>query len=441
LRPDHADGAFDLFAPTLRCHDGTFFVACTNTAPTDPAAGRAGGTVSNFIVHTDDPAGEWSDAAWVDRGGFDPSLTFDGDTCYYTRRSLTFANTVAGPGPIVQAEVDPFTGALAADPAPITPGLSGFASNDIEGPHLYRIGEWYYLFAAEGGTEKGHMQTCARSRSPWGPFEPAPHNPILSHRHLVAHPIQRTGHAELIDAPDGSWWALFLATREDRMQGPQILGRETFLAPVRWRNGWPVIGDDGVVGVELEAPRLPLAGQRSSAVSPWLAGWSTRQSPRPGLAIDARSGTVELPIGRATLDDSGPVSAAFLRQCEHRASFAATVAEHTPPGVAVGITAYTAPEHHFDLYVSSVDGARRAADLVAEQTVGLPDAGPVRLVMECDGAEYRFTAGDTTVGTGSARLLDADLAPGVGSVRLGVSATGGYQGRILLGEISVQNVG
>jgi len=440
-----------LFAPTLRYSDGTFFVACTNTAPRDPALGRAGGNVGNFVVHADDPSGNWSDAAWVDTAAFDPSLTFDNGRCFYTRRSFDLGNPSAGLGPIVQAEIDPFTGTLAADLVPITCGPVGFCSNDIEGPHLYRIGQYYYLFSAEGGTEKGHMQTCARSHSPWGPFEPAPHNPVLSHRHLMAHPIQCTGHAELIDAPDGSWWALFLATRTDRLQGPNILGRETFLAPVRWRGGWPVIGNAGTVELQMPAPRLPRATEsRRPGASPWLDGWSTRQQPLPGVCIDRDAGRVELPVTPATLDDAGPVGAAFLRQLEHRASFSATVPAR-PAGSVAGITAYVAPEHHYDLTVDAQPGGRRvvlrrrAADLVGEQVVMVPGEGPIRLTVDCDGADYRFTARadgpDMVIGSGSARLLDADLAPGFGSVRLGVYATGSSGGTVTMFDVGGEAIG
>ena len=453
FRPGGAPGLFTLFAPTLRYHDGTFFLTSTNAAPQDPELGRAGGNVGNFIVHTQDPAGEWSDAAWVDRLAFDPSLTFADDTCYFLRRTFNIANGVKGLGPVVQAEIDPFTGELAAELVPITEGQVGFCSNDIEGSHLYKIGDTYYLFSAEGGTEKGHMQTCARSSSPWGPFESAPNNPVLTHRHLVLHPIQRTGHAELIEAPDGSWWAMFLATREDRIQGAQILGRESFLAPVEWRDGWPVIGNDGVVDLEMPAPQLPsLAGSvPTPPPSPWLNGWSTRQAPLRGLTIGTDDGSVELPVTTDTLDDDGQVGAAFLRQLEHRASFHATVGTPTP-GVVAGITAYTGPQNHFDLYVSvgtdrpRVTLRRCAADLVTEQHVSLPDDGEVTLTVDCDGENYSFAAqtaaGVVPVGSGSARLLDTDFAPGFGSVRFGVYACGPADGMtVRFSDAGGDNVG
>ncbi|WP_339248703.1 family 43 glycosylhydrolase [Paenibacillus sp. FSL R10-2796] len=122
-----------------------------------------------------------------------------------------------------------------------------------EGPHLYKINDYYYLMCAEGGTEYGHMETIARSRSPYGPYESSPHNPILTHR-SSDYPIQATGHADLVEAQDGSWWAVFLGIRPVGYPYRHHLGRETYLAPVQWtEEGWPMIGDNGVVGLEMEA--------------------------------------------------------------------------------------------------------------------------------------------------------------------------------------------
>ena len=112
----------------------------------------------------------------------------------------------------------------------------------IEGPHIYKRDGWYYLSCAEGGTGPQHSQVVLRARSPWGPFEPYAGNPILTQRDLPAdrpHPITNAGHADLVEAPDGSWWATFLATRT--YDGVHYnTGRETFLLPVTWRDGWPI---------------------------------------------------------------------------------------------------------------------------------------------------------------------------------------------------------
>lgn len=437
-RPDQVwpggdvDSPINLFAPTLRHHEGTFFVACTNASPRDPALGMAGGIVGNFIVHATDPAGEWSTAAWVDQEAFDPSLTFEDGTCYYTRRTLDFRDPANGLGPVVQGEVNPVTGEILRELTAITPGYGGFESNDIEGPHLYKINGTYYLFSAEGGTERGHMQTIARSSSPYGPFEPAPHNPVLTHRHLTVQPIQCTGHADLIEAPDGSWWAVFLATRMARMQGPDLLGRETWLAPVEWRDGWPIIGNDGTVAFEMSAPQLPKAEKslRDNG-NPWLSGWTTRRFPVAGITFEHSNAGLDitLPRSRSTLDDDGRAAAVFLRQLEHSASFRATVPAIPRSGNRAGVTVYASPDHHFDCWVERgahgpvVKFRRRVADLESTDFITVPE-GAVTLTVDCDGHEYRFDAVvdglPVTVGRGSAHLLDVANIPGFRSVRFGI---------------------
>ena len=112
-----------------------------------------------------------------------------------------------------------------------------------EGPHIYKVDGWYYLSAAEGGTADQHAQTIYRSRNLTGPYTPGPVNPILTQRDLPEdrpNPVQATGHADFVKLDDGSWWAVFLATRP--FQGQEtLLGRETFLLPVTWKSGWPSI--------------------------------------------------------------------------------------------------------------------------------------------------------------------------------------------------------
>jgi alpha-N-arabinofuranosidase len=133
----------------------------------------------------------------------------------------------------------------------------------IEGPHLYRIQGWYYLMCAEGGTGPQHSEVILRARSPWGPFEPYAGNPILTQRDLPAqrpNPITNAGHADLVQGPDGSWWSIFLATRTYG-QGHYNTGRETFLLPVTWRDGWPVILPKGeTIPYVLPGPKFMASG-------------------------------------------------------------------------------------------------------------------------------------------------------------------------------------
>ena len=153
-----------IFAPTLRYHAGRFYMVTTNVS-----VGK------HFYVSTDDPAGQWSEPIWIDQSGIDSSLFFDDDgTVYFTWTKLNG---------IYQAEIAIQTGELKHEPQLIWKGTGG---RYPEAPHLYKINGSYYLMIAEGGTEYGHMETIARAESPWGSFQPCPHNPILTHRNQGA---------------------------------------------------------------------------------------------------------------------------------------------------------------------------------------------------------------------------------------------------------------
>ena len=244
-----------IFAPTIRWHDGVFFVTTTNVS--------GGG---HFIVHATDPRGPWSDPVWIEQDGIDPSLFFEDGIAYFQSTVEPEPDGEHLPDPgfvrgIQQCIVDPFSGAKMSPSRFLWAGSGG---RFPEAPHLFRRGDYYYLLAAEGGTEAGHMVTIARAVSPWGPFESHPANPILSHRSLAT-PIQSTGHADFIELKDGSWWSVLLATRP--FKGWHHIGRETFLAPVSWDDdGWPTIGESGTVLTEHVRPSLPPAEATAPSV-------------------------------------------------------------------------------------------------------------------------------------------------------------------------------
>jgi xylan 1,4-beta-xylosidase len=406
-RRDGKPGPVNLFAPTLRFHDGTFYLICTNQADDQ----------GNFYVTATDPAGPWSDAVWVDREAFDPSLFRDEDgQWYYTRRTLQFGSPDNALGPIVQATIDITTGVL-GELRPITADRRGFASNDIEGPHLYRRGDWYYLFAAEGSSWKGHMQTIGRSRSPWGPFEPAPHNPVLTHRDHVAHPFQTIGHAELVDDADGRWWALALGTRHPAFSSHHTLGRETFLIPARWdEDDWPHIGDHGHVATGYDDIALPASGPTRPEPAPlsWEAGWRTLGDPED--VEHAEDGTVVLAAG-ADLTDPTPSGMLLLPQDEYDQGFEAVV--EVTDTARSGIAVWANSTHHYSAVIRRsgdavvVDFHKVVDDIVVEQSVTLDGSvTTVTLAIEADATTYRFLArtreGATLLGSGAARLLSAE---------------------------------
>lgn len=224
VTPGPQGASSGIYAPTLRHHDGEFWMITTNRA--DIAKGH-------LIVRATDPAGPWSDPVYTEGAvGIDPDLAWDDDgTCHLTWSLFG----------IKQAEVDPATGKLLGEPRTLWEG-TGLAHP--EGPHLIRRGDWWYLVIAEGGTGPGHGVTVARSRSATGPFEPHPGNPLLSHR-ATDHPVQNTGHADFVELPDGGWAMVYLGVRPRGVfPGWHVNGRETFLAGIDWVDDWPVAVED-----------------------------------------------------------------------------------------------------------------------------------------------------------------------------------------------------
>jgi xylan 1,4-beta-xylosidase len=215
-----------VWAPTIRYHEGTFHVIVT-------VAGSPAGCV---VFTATDPAGPWSDGTTIEGvSGIDPDLAWDDDgTAYVTFSGINFDG--GGHLGIQQVRADLTAGKALEEPRSL---WSGTGLKFPEAPHLYRRGDWWYLLIAEGGTERGHSVSVARGRSPEGPFEGAPANPVLSAR-STSRPIQNTGHADLVDTPDGGSALVCLGMRP---LGATVafspLGRETFLTDVSWVDDWP----------------------------------------------------------------------------------------------------------------------------------------------------------------------------------------------------------
>ncbi len=229
LAPDGISGG--LFAPTLRYHDGKFYLIVVNMS-----------VLTTYIVTADDPRGEWSEPHKFPML-FDPDIFWDDDgSCF-----ITYAGSMMPGGNdkyrIVHRELDLEKWELVGEEYGLWTSALVDASAP-EAPHIYHVGDWYYLMIAEGGTEHYHAVTIARSRTLHGPYEGYRGNPILTHRHLSnMHPICNVGHADLVELKDGSWYAVFLGSR---IYGGyhKNMGRETFIAPVVWEDGWPVISPE-----------------------------------------------------------------------------------------------------------------------------------------------------------------------------------------------------
>ena len=401
-----------IYAPTLRHHAGRFYMITTLVG----SPKRSG----NFFVTATDPRGPWSDPIWLDRGehdGFDPSLLFAGGDVYYLRDGKGADKDHPR---IYQARIDPATGALREPMQPIWPGTGGIWP---EGAHVYQMRGRYYLFAAEGGTEYGHSEVVGRSASPAGPFEAFPGNPILTQRDRPEHPIQATGHADIVELDDGTTWAVFLGVRP---QGGhfQHLGRETFLAPVRFSpDGWPTIGDAGRVDLRMPAPALPpqpppKVSTTDEFDAPALGlGWNFVRNPAAGdVSLTARPGFLRITGSAVTLNDVGAPALIARRQQHFRVRCRAAL-EFAPreANEEAGLTVRASERFHFDLAVRRAQTGREA--VLTFHNAGhstlmgrtpIPD-GPVTLEITADELAYRFAvAGGNPLPRLPARALSAE---------------------------------
>jgi beta-xylosidase len=218
-----------VWAPTIRHHDGVFYVIVT-------IAMSPRGCV---LFTATDPAGPWSDGTSIDGvGGIDPDLAWDDDgTAYVTFSGLSTSGEQLGQHlGIQQVRVNLAEGRALEPPRSL---WSGTGLKFPEAPHLYQRDGTWYLLIAEGGTESGHGVSVARGPSPEGPFEGCPANPVLSAR-STSRPVQNTGHGDLVTTPEGGTALVLLGVRPLGLsQSFSPLGRETFITPVAWVDGWP----------------------------------------------------------------------------------------------------------------------------------------------------------------------------------------------------------
>jgi xylan 1,4-beta-xylosidase len=419
-----------IYAPTIRYHDGTFYMITTNV--------DGGG---NFYVTAKDPAGPWSEPIWIkDGGGIDPSLFFDDDgTVYYHRQQGGRHGCTA------QSTINLKTGKLEGELKEIWRGTGGIWP---EGPHLYKINGKYYLMISEGGTSYGHMVTVARSDSPWGPFESNPNNPILTHRELDGNPIRAVGHADLVETPDG-WWLVCLAIRPKGGLYHHI-GRETFLAPVAFEDGWPVVNKTGTIDLVMPAPKLPqhiwpkLPPRDDFDTDKLAMQWNFLRNPyEKDFSLTARPGYLRLNGSAVTFNDQDSPAFVGRRQTDFNCT-ASTQLEFDPDSEneEAGLVARAFDRFHYEIGITLKDGIRRAflrkvvrGEIIDPIKYVDIQPGPVILSIKATPLSYEFSCQSSTgvqkvLGT----ALTKDLSVEIIGFERGMCFTGVYFGMYASGN-------
>lgn len=298
-----------VWAPCLS-HDGARFhliytdVKRYGRTTVGGASGASLRDFHNYLVTCETIDGDWSDPIHLNSSGFDPSLFHDEDGRKYLLNMLwdhrPGRNRFAG---IVAQEYSAEEQKLIGERINIFPGTP---LGLTEAPHLYKRDGWYYLLTAEGGTGWNHAVTMARSRSLAGPYELHPDTYILSSRTRPDAPLQRAGHADLVETPEGRPWLVYLCGRPLPNRGRCVMGRETAIQPMRWaEDGWLyTTGEPGMPMLEVPGPegRAPVHARDDfdGGELPIDFQWLRTPAPEDIFSLTARPGHLRL-VGRETI--------------------------------------------------------------------------------------------------------------------------------------------
>ena len=321
-----------IWAPCLSHADGLFWLVYTDVKRFEGNFKDA----PNYIVTSPTIEGEWSDPVYVNASGFDPSLFHDDDGRKWFVNQLwnhrpEARNTIGHPAfdGIVLQEYDAAAGKLVGAVKNIYPGTE---LGLVEGPHLFKRNGWYYLTVAEGGTGYYHAVTMARSRNIDGPYENHPDLHIITTKDHPDAPLQRAGHGQYVETPDGQFYHTHLCGRPLSPNRRCTLGRETSIQKVVWRDDWLYLEHGGPVpalevpsptgAVREEEPRV-VATDFDETSLPMEFQWLRTPYPERIFSLTARPGHLRV-HGRQSIGNWFEQGLVARRQ-EHHSFRAETV--------------------------------------------------------------------------------------------------------------------
>nr|WP_290693991.1 glycoside hydrolase family 43 protein [Halomonas sp. UBA3074] len=294
-----------IWAPCLSYADGLFWLIYTDMK-------RYEGNFKdghNYLVTAPSMTGPWSDPVYLNSSGFDPSLFHDDDgRKWLINLQWDYRQREGGDrfGGILLQEYDVERQQLVG---PIKNIFAGTKLKLTEGSHLYRRDGWYHLLVAEGGTGYDHAVTMARSRHIAGPYEVHPENPVLTSKHDPDCLLQRAGHADLVETPDGETFMVHLCGRPLPGTRRSPRGRETAIQRVTWgSDGWLRLADGGITpslevampGVEFIPPPEEEMHTFASDALPMEFQWLRTPQPERIFSLTERPGYLRL-FGRESL--------------------------------------------------------------------------------------------------------------------------------------------
>ncbi len=258
MRGNPASGG--IWAPDLSYADGQFWLVYTDTKITDGSFKD----MTNYLTTATDITGPWSEPIKLNGVGFDASLFHDDDGRKYLIQQTWDHREYKHPfDGLTLTEYDVKAERLLPETARTV--YRGTEVKLVEGPHIYKINGYYYIFAAQGGTVYTHEEVVARSKTLDAlSFETQPGEVFLTNFDTPFNYIQKQGHGGLVDTPSGEWYYASLCGRPWHHPNESIteprgwctLGRETSIQKVEWdETGWPhIVGGHGGT-TEVDAPK------------------------------------------------------------------------------------------------------------------------------------------------------------------------------------------
>lgn len=248
-----------VWAPALSYSDGKFWLIYTDVKVVDGSWKDC----HNYLVTCETIDGEWSEPIHMNSSGFDPSLFHDeGGKKFFVNMVWDHRASNHSFYGIVLQEYDPKQQKLVGKREII------FKGTDVkltEAPHLYKSNGYYYLLTAEGGTKYDHQATIARSRNINGPYEVHPDNPLITSFPYPRNPLQKAGHASMVQTHTDEWFLVHLTGRPLHEENKPLLdprgycplGRETAIQRLEWKKDWPYVVGGNEPSLHIEGPNIP----------------------------------------------------------------------------------------------------------------------------------------------------------------------------------------
>ncbi len=439
LKGQHVSGG--IYAPAISYNkkNKTFYMITTNVG------------AGNFYVKTKDPSKGWSEPIYLRKiDGIDPAFFFDDNGKGYIVHNAPVVGKAdyEGQRAIRCFEFDVKGDSIKGDFKEILRGGTHVQKNPIwiEGPHMFKKDKYYYLMCAEGGTGAWHSEVILRSKNPMGPWEECPNNPILTQRTGLdknrPNPVSSAGHADLVEDGKGNWWAVFLACRpyEDDMYNT---GRDTYLLPVTWKDGWPeILAKNTPISPIGEKPGLKPAEKNEfsgnfsytdnfdttgekTALKDLNPRWMFLRDPKDCYKVE--NGKLTLNLLPGNIYKREPLSAIWARQ-QHGTFTAETSLDFTPRNDKdiAGIALLQKEDHNFVLGKTMKDGKLMLTLTRTEKNKALIASaaikpGTLRLKVEGHDRYYDFYYAEAG---GTWQLL----AKGVDASNLSTQKSGGFLG-------------